>query len=89
LQNTTKENWFWYETSFHIRLESRLLSRSSKEISMKKVELLQKLNRQGAVFARHGGGGVYLPPRTSKEAAVPRHDEINEYTAKAILKKLS
>ncbi|MDR0599374.1 MAG: addiction module toxin, HicA family [Treponema sp.] len=56
---------------------------------MKKVELLQKLNRQGAVFARHGGGGVYLPPRTSKEAAVPRHDEINEYTAKAILKKLS
>jgi hypothetical protein len=37
---------------------------------MKKLELIQKLNRQGAVFIR------------------PRHDEINEYTAKAILKKL-
>jgi predicted RNA binding protein YcfA (HicA-like mRNA interferase family) len=57
---------------------------------MKKVELLQKLNRQGAIFARHGGKhDVYLQPRTNKEATVPRHDEINEYTAKAILKKLS
>jgi predicted RNA binding protein YcfA (HicA-like mRNA interferase family) len=57
---------------------------------MKKVELLQKLNQQGAVLARHGGKhDVYRQPRTNKEATVPRHDEINEYTAKAILKKLS
>jgi hypothetical protein len=50
---------------------------------MKKVELLQRLNRQGA---KHD---VYRQPRTNKEATVPRHDEINEYTAKAILKKLT
>jgi hypothetical protein len=57
---------------------------------MKRVELLQNLNRQGAVFVRHGAKhDVYMQPRTNKEAAVPRHDEINEYTAKAILKKLS
>ena len=57
---------------------------------MKKVDLLQRLNRQGAVFLRHGGKhDVYMQPRTSKEASVPRHDEISEYTAKAILKKLS
>jgi len=57
---------------------------------MKKTELLQKLNLQGAVFVRHGGNhDVYCQPRTNKEAAVPRHNEINEYTAKAILKKLS
>jgi predicted RNA binding protein YcfA (HicA-like mRNA interferase family) len=57
---------------------------------MKKTELLQKLNLQGAVFIRHGGNhDVYYQPRTNKEAAVPRHNEINEYTAKAILKKLS
>jgi hypothetical protein len=57
---------------------------------MKRSGLLQKLNRQGAVFARHGAKhDVYMQPGTNKEAAVPRHDEINEYTAKAILKKLS
>jgi predicted RNA binding protein YcfA (HicA-like mRNA interferase family) len=57
---------------------------------MKKADLLRKLNLQGAVFIRYGGNhDVYRQPRTNKEAAVPRHNEINEYTAKAILKKLS
>jgi predicted RNA binding protein YcfA (HicA-like mRNA interferase family) len=57
---------------------------------MKKFELIQKLNQQGAVFVRRGGKhDIYMQPKTNKEAAVPRHDEINEYTAKAILKKLS
>jgi len=57
---------------------------------MKKFELIQKLNRQGAIFVRHGANhDVYMQPKTNKEAVVPRHDEINEYTAKAILKKLS
>jgi len=57
---------------------------------MKKIELIQRLNEKGAVFVRHGAShDVYLQPRTNKEATVPRHTEINEYTAKAILKKLS
>ena len=57
---------------------------------MKKYELIQKLIQQGAVFLRHGGKhDVYIQPRTNKEAAVPRHTEINEFTAKAVLKKLS
>ena len=57
---------------------------------MKKAELLQKLNRQGAVFVRHEAKhDVYFQSKTNKEATVPRHAEINEYTAKAILKKLS
>jgi len=57
---------------------------------MKKFELIQKLNHHGAVSVRNGAKhDVYMQPRTNKEAAVPRHNEINEYTAKAILKKLS
>ena len=57
---------------------------------MKKTELLQKLNGLGAVFVRHGAKhDVFLQPLTNKEATVPRHNEISEYTAKAILKKLS
>jgi predicted RNA binding protein YcfA (HicA-like mRNA interferase family) len=57
---------------------------------MKNYELIQKLNQQGALLLRHGGKhDVYIQPRTKKEATVPRHTEINEFTAKAILKKLS
>ncbi|MDR2766692.1 MAG: type II toxin-antitoxin system HicA family toxin [Treponema sp.] len=57
---------------------------------MKKFDLIRKLNQQGAIFLRHGAKhDVYTQPRTGKEAAVPRHDDINEFTAKAILKKLS
>jgi len=57
---------------------------------MKKAALIQKLSRQGAVLLRHGAKhDVYVQPKTNKEATVPRHDDINEYTAKAILKKLS
>ena len=56
---------------------------------MKKAELLQKLNKLGVVFIRHGGKhDIYMQPKTNKESAVPRHDDINEYTAKSILKKL-
>jgi predicted RNA binding protein YcfA (HicA-like mRNA interferase family) len=48
---------------------------------MKRFELLQRLKRQGAVFVRHGAKhDVYMQPETGKEATVPRHDEINEYT---------
>jgi hypothetical protein len=57
---------------------------------MKRSDLLRKLKHQGAVFVRRGAKhDVYMQPGTNKEAAVPRHNEINEYTAKAILKKLS
>jgi mRNA interferase HicA len=57
---------------------------------MKKFELLQKLKEIGAVYVRHGGKhDVYMQPKTNKESAIPRHDEIDEYTAKSIIKKLS
>jgi hypothetical protein len=57
---------------------------------MRKLELLKRLKSQGVVFARHGAKhDLYWQPLTNKEAIVPYHDEINEYTAKAILKKLS
>jgi mRNA interferase HicA len=52
---------------------------------VKRRELEKKLQRFGWKFDRHGRkhdiwtNGEY-------EIAVPRHNEINEYTAKAILK---
>ena len=57
---------------------------------MNKLELLQKLKEIGAVFVRHGGKhDVYMQPKTCNESAIPRHDDIDEYTAKSIIKKLS
>jgi len=57
---------------------------------VKRSELLQKLNRLGAVLVRHGKKhDVYAQPRTKIETTVPRHEEIKEFTAKSILKILS
>jgi hypothetical protein len=54
------------------------------------VGILDFFRRPGiTVCQRPNRQKKYLQPRTNKEAAVPRHNEINEYTAKAILKKLS
>ena len=57
---------------------------------MKRKELIQRLCRMGAEFVRHGKKhDIYIQPKTNKESAVPRHDNIDEYTAKSIIKKLS
>jgi mRNA interferase HicA len=53
---------------------------------MKRKELIKKLLTNGFVFVRHGGNhDVYR--RGDDEEQVPRHSEINEYLAKAIIKK--
>ena len=53
---------------------------------MKRRDLIRHLERLGFVFERHGGNhDVY---RKGKEIEqIPRHNEINERLAKAILKK--
>ena len=53
---------------------------------MKQKELVKKLLNAGFVLVRHGGNhDIYK--RGSDEEQVPRHTEINEYLAKAIIKK--
>lgn len=55
-------------------------------INMKRKELIKKLLSNGFVFERHGGNhDVYR--RGNEFEQVPRHSEINEYLAKAIIKK--
>ena len=57
---------------------------------MKRVELLQKLSKTGAIFVRHGNKhDVYIQPKTNKESAIPHHADIDEFTAKSIIRKLS
>ena len=57
---------------------------------MKRKDLLKKLNEIGCVLTRHGGNhDWYTNPKNQTSQAVPRHNEIDEHLAKAIIKALS
>lgn len=53
---------------------------------MKQKDLIKRLENGGFVFERHGADhDVYA--RGSQRETVPRHKEINEILARAILKR--
>jgi mRNA interferase HicA len=53
---------------------------------MKQRDLIKKLESVGFQFARHGGNhDIYV--RGDDIEKIPRHKEINEQLAKAILRK--
>ena len=53
---------------------------------MKRKELIKKLLEGGFIFERHGSNhDVYI--RSTEREEIPRHKEINEMLAKAILKR--
>lgn len=53
---------------------------------MKQRELIKRLEAAGFVFERHGSNhDIYA--RGDDEEQVPRHKDINEVLAKAILRK--
>ena len=57
---------------------------------MKFRDLVNRLVDEGCVFVRHGGShDVYRNVITGRAEAVPRHREIKEFTAQAIIKRLS
>jgi predicted RNA binding protein YcfA (HicA-like mRNA interferase family) len=57
---------------------------------VKNAALLKTLKALGCVFLKHGKKhDVYKNPRTGIKERIPRHPEINELLAKAIIKKLS
>ncbi|MDT4288136.1 type II toxin-antitoxin system HicA family toxin [Methylomonas sp. MO1] len=57
---------------------------------MKRRDLLKILEEMGCRLSRHGGNhDWYTNEETRQSQAVPRHNEINDYLAKTIIKKLS
>lgn len=57
---------------------------------MKRVDLLRILRDEACVLDRSDGPhDVYRNILTGKTAPVPRHREINEFTARAIIKRLA
>lgn len=57
---------------------------------MKRRELIQQIEALGCVLIRQRGKhDWYQNPRSKMAQPVPRHREIHEFLARAILKKLS
>ena len=57
---------------------------------MKRRALLRRITEEGAVLVRNGSEhDWYRNVITGKMSAVPRHREINEYTARSIIRDLS
>jgi predicted RNA binding protein YcfA (HicA-like mRNA interferase family) len=57
---------------------------------MKRQKLLKEIAKRGAVFVRHGANhDIYENPRTNTSTQVPRHADIAEPVAKAIMKFFS
>lgn len=57
---------------------------------MKRRDLIKRLEEMGCVLIRHGRRHDWFTNQTTKQSQpVPRHKEINENLAKAIIKKLS
>jgi len=53
---------------------------------MKRRDLEKKLKSMGWIFLRHGGRHDVWT-NGSREIPIPRHVEINEYTAQSIIKQ--
>ena len=57
---------------------------------MKRVDLLRIIAEEGCVLARSTGGhDIYRNVITGATQPIPRHREINEFTARSIIKHLS
>lgn len=56
---------------------------------MKKKDLIKIIISHGGSFVRHGSDhDIYQNAEGTKKTQVPRHNEINEITAKKIIKQL-
>ena len=57
---------------------------------MKRVDLIAAITDEGCVLARsRGGHDIYRNVITGVQQPVPRHREIKEWLARAIIKRLS
>lgn len=57
---------------------------------MKRLDLLRRLADEGCVLVRtRGGHDIYRNVITGATQPVPRHRELNELTARSILRNLS
>jgi hypothetical protein len=57
---------------------------------VKRAKLLKILTAHGCVFVRHGKKhDVWQNLKTHVSERIPRHNDVNEFLAKSIIRKLS
>jgi predicted RNA binding protein YcfA (HicA-like mRNA interferase family) len=57
---------------------------------LKRRDLVRRIEEMGCVLVRHGAShDWYTNPKAKKSQPVPRHSEIHDGLARAILKKLT
>jgi predicted RNA binding protein YcfA (HicA-like mRNA interferase family) len=56
---------------------------------MKRQDLVRHLQKHGCQLLREGRGhSVWVNPTNGQQSSLPRHREINEYTARGICRQL-
>ena len=71
------------------RTYRRILYIERRILSLKKRDLIKIIESHGGIFVRHGSDhDIYSNAEGTKKSQVPRHNEINEITAKKIFKQL-
>lgn len=56
---------------------------------MKRKDLVKHLREQGCELLREGRShSVWFNPANDRQTSIPRHREINEYTARSICRQL-
>lgn len=56
---------------------------------MRRVELIRRIETVGCILIRHGANhDLYANPTTGVIQPIPRHTEIKEFLARAIIRKL-
>jgi mRNA interferase HicA len=57
---------------------------------MSRKDFLKHLRQEGCELLREGRGhSIWVNPANEQQTSIPRHREINDYTARAICRQLS
>nr|DAL26873.1 MAG TPA_asm: HICA protein [Caudoviricetes sp.] len=71
------------------RIKGRIVVIRKEVLPLKKKDLIKIILSHGGSFVRHGSDhDIYQNAQGNKKTQLPRHNEINEITAKKILKQL-
>lgn len=65
----------------------RIISLRNGDYTLKRRDLIKQLENDGWKFKRSGGNHDIYEKAGFPNIQIPRHTEINEYTAQGILKK--
>ena len=73
----------------HLRASAGVREVPTGAVSSKRQDLIRHLRSHGCQLLREGKGhSVWANPTSGRQSAVPRHREVDDYTARAICRQL-